>query len=167
MQIELKPCPFCGDTPKEIVDATRVLGVHRIVHRCAVIPPFLLEAGTPEAVAAQWNRRATEAAAQSDYERRILSALAEPAGEAEPSKWTIPGSSYAGSSTPPDASAIRGVHKFELGDRVTKIKGSKWTGHVVGFYSTALTPVGYAVESETETGSVQIYPEAALAGAKP
>lgn len=52
--------------------------------------------------------------------------------------------------------------KFQLGDRVTKIKGSSWTGRVVGFYSTALTPVGYAVESETETGSVQIYPQSAL-----
>jgi hypothetical protein len=59
------------------------------------------------------------------------------------------------------------VHKFRLGERVTKVKGSKWTGRVVGFYSTALTPVGYAVESETEIGSVQIYPEAALTGAKP
>ena len=57
------------------------------------------------------------------------------------------------------------MRKFNLGDRVTKIKGSKWTGKVVGFYSTALTPVGYCVESETETGSVQIYPEAALAKA--
>lgn len=52
--------------------------------------------------------------------------------------------------------------KFKLGDRVTKTKGSKWTGRVVGFYSTTLTAIGYAVESETETGSVQIYPEAAL-----
>lgn len=52
--------------------------------------------------------------------------------------------------------------KFTLGQRVTKTKGSKWTGRVVGFYSTTLTPIGYAVESETETGSVQIYPEAAL-----
>lgn len=52
--------------------------------------------------------------------------------------------------------------KFQLGDRVTKNKGSSWTGRVVGFYSTELTPVGYAIESETEKGSVQIYPEAAL-----
>lgn len=55
---ELKPCPFCGGTPKEIVDATRILGVHRIVHRCAVIPPVVLEAATPEGVSEQWNRRA-------------------------------------------------------------------------------------------------------------
>lgn len=52
--------------------------------------------------------------------------------------------------------------KWTLGTRVTKIKGSNWTGKVVGFYSTDLTPEGYAVESETERGSVQIYPRAAL-----
>jgi hypothetical protein len=56
-----------------------------------------------------------------------------------------------------------GDGEFKLGDRVTKTKGASWTGRVVGFYSTALTPVGYAVESENEPGSVQIYPEAALA----
>ena len=54
----LLPCPFCGETPKEIVDATRILGVYRIVHRCAVIPAFVLEAATPEKVAENWNRRA-------------------------------------------------------------------------------------------------------------
>jgi len=52
--------------------------------------------------------------------------------------------------------------KFCLGDRVTKTKGSSWTGKVVGFYATSLTPIGYAVESENERGSVQIYPESAL-----
>lgn len=52
---------------------------------------------------------------------------------------------------------------FSLGDRVTKTKGSSWTGRVVGFYSTELTPEGYAVESENEPGSVQIYPRSALA----
>lgn len=53
---------------------------------------------------------------------------------------------------------------FRLGDRVTKTKGSSWTGLVVGFYSTTLTPEGYAVESENERGSVQIYPVGALEG---
>lgn len=52
--------------------------------------------------------------------------------------------------------------KFKLGDLVTKTKGSSWTGHVVGSYTTKLTPIGYAVESINEPGSVQIYPEAAL-----
>ena len=51
---------------------------------------------------------------------------------------------------------------WRIGTRVRKIKGSRWQGRVVGYYSTELTPVGYAVESETETGSVQIYPAAAL-----
>lgn len=52
--------------------------------------------------------------------------------------------------------------KFRLNDRVTKVKGSCWTGHVVGYYSTSYTRKGYAVESENEPGSVQIYPEEAL-----
>lgn len=51
---------------------------------------------------------------------------------------------------------------FKLGDHVRKTKGSNWRGHVVGTYSTDLTPEGYAVESDTETGSVQIYPAHAL-----
>ncbi len=59
-------------------------------------------------------------------------------------------------------SEIHGARKFEKGERVTKISGSSWTGRVVGFYSTKLTPIGYCVESENEPGSVQIYPEAAI-----
>lgn len=55
-----------------------------------------------------------------------------------------------------------GIRKFALGDRVSKKSGANWNGRVVGFYSTALTTIGYAVESEREIGSVQIYPEAAL-----
>ena len=55
--------------------------------------------------------------------------------------------------------------RYRMGDRVTKTKGSSWTGRVVGFYSTSLTPEGYAVESENEPGSVQIYPVGALADA--
>jgi len=52
--------------------------------------------------------------------------------------------------------------KFKHGDRVKKKSGSQWQGEVVGFYSTTLTPEGYAVESETHAGSVQIYPVNAL-----
>ena len=52
--------------------------------------------------------------------------------------------------------------RWPLGTHVTKTKGSQWTGRVVGFYSTSLTPEGYAVESENEPGSVQIYPVGAL-----
>lgn len=52
--------------------------------------------------------------------------------------------------------------KFQMYDSVRKTKGSMWSGLVVGWYSTDLTPEGYAVESSTETGSVQIYPASAL-----
>lgn len=52
--------------------------------------------------------------------------------------------------------------KFKLGDYVWKKSGSQWAGHVVGTYSTKLTPEGYAVESIQHQGSVQIYPAAAL-----
>jgi len=51
---------------------------------------------------------------------------------------------------------------MKLGDRVRKKNGSSWQGVIVGSYSTALTPVGWCVESEREPGSVQIYPEKAL-----
>lgn len=52
--------------------------------------------------------------------------------------------------------------RFAIGDRVRKIKGSSWRGRVCGTYSTTLTPIGYAVESENEPGAVQIYPASAL-----
>jgi len=51
---------------------------------------------------------------------------------------------------------------FGLGDRVRKRSGAAWQGRIVGWYSTKLTPEGYAVESEAHAGSVQIYPVAAL-----
>lgn len=51
---------------------------------------------------------------------------------------------------------------FGLGDRVRKKSGAAWQGRVVGWYCTKLTPEGYAVESESHPGSVQIYPVAAL-----
>ena len=54
------------------------------------------------------------------------------------------------------------MNKFKRGDEVRKKSGSSWHGLVVGFYSTDLTPEGVAVESLTETGSVQIYPVKAL-----
>lgn len=56
--------------------------------------------------------------------------------------------------------------EWPLGLRVTKTKGSSWTGRIVGYYSTHLTPKGVAIESETETGSVQIYPITAIRALK-
>lgn len=63
---------------------------------------------------------------------------------------------------PADATPSMAERKFQRGDHVEKTSGSNWRGMVVGEYSTALTPEGYAVESATETGSVQIYPAKAL-----
>lgn len=51
---------------------------------------------------------------------------------------------------------------FKYGDPVRKKKGSSWRGYVVGWYSSSITPEGYAVESNNEPGSTQIYPAAAL-----
>jgi len=84
----------------------------------------------------------------ADYLARINDAIRALAPPAEPSR----------------DEAVRGL--FKIGDRVTKRSGSSWTGYVVGTYSTKLTPEGYAIESENEPGSVQIYPAAALAAAK-
>lgn len=56
----------------------------------------------------------------------------------------------------------RRVDKFKRGDLVKKKSGSEWQGTVCGWYSTELTPEGYAVESASHKGSVQIYPASAL-----
>jgi hypothetical protein len=87
---------------------------------------------------------------QADYEQRIMAALTTP-----------PQPVAALHAAPCEPVAVKA---FGLGDRVSKKSGSSWNGHVVGFYSTELTPIGYCVESEREPGSVQIYPEAALTG---
>lgn len=58
--------------------------------------------------------------------------------------------------------AACGVRAMNIGDRVRKKSGSEWQGRIVGTYRTALTPEGYAVESEAHPGSAQIYPATAL-----
>jgi hypothetical protein len=54
--------------------------------------------------------------------------------------------------------------KWPVGTKVRKHSGSWWEGEVVGFYSTAQTPHGYAVQLQEPGGNgpVQIYPEGAL-----
>ncbi|HAX40613.1 MAG TPA: hypothetical protein DCY10_07045 [Clostridiales bacterium] len=59
MTEKLLPCPVCGETPEGIVDATKVIGLYRITHRCKVWPAFSLEGSTPERVAERWNTRAS------------------------------------------------------------------------------------------------------------
>ena len=51
---------------------------------------------------------------------------------------------------------------FQLGDLVQKKGRASWRGRVVGWYRTDLTALGFAVESDFEPGSVQIYPQTAL-----
>lgn len=53
-------------------------------------------------------------------------------------------------------------HRWQLGDKVRKKRGSSWRGTVCGFYTTPHTPQGYCVDSAFEPGSVQVWPEAAL-----
>ena len=67
----------------------------------------------------------------------------------------------ADSLSPPTPKS-EGSEGFKLGDYVKKKSGSEWQGYIVGTYSTELTPYGYAVESSTHLGSVQIYPSTAL-----
>jgi Lar family restriction alleviation protein len=56
---ELKPCPFCGGLPEGPADATRILGIWRIVHRgCCALPGVSVERPTREAAVAAWNTRA-------------------------------------------------------------------------------------------------------------
>ena len=96
--------------------------------------------------------------------------LGEPLSGETPTAWiqnaAIDAATAWNRRSPPPAA---GEAKFQMDQRVRKTKGSSWQGRVVGFYSTKLTPIGYAIESEREPGSVQIYPENALepAGEKP
>lgn len=53
---ELKPCPFCGGKP-EIHDATRILGVWRLVHRCKVVGYMEIERTISDDAIAAWNHR--------------------------------------------------------------------------------------------------------------
>jgi hypothetical protein len=53
---------------------------------------------------------------------------------------------------------------FHIGDRVRKKlseNAGEWQGHIVGAYMTN-NGIGYAVRSEREKKSIQIYPESAL-----
>lgn len=58
----LKPCPFCGSAPEGPVDATRILGVWRIIHQgCCTLPNISIERYERDDLIAAWNRRAHEA----------------------------------------------------------------------------------------------------------
>lgn len=79
MSEALLPCPFCGGIPEGPVDATRTLGVWRLVHRgCCTTPNFSVEKPTPEAAIATWNRRTDlHLAAVAEAEARGMRRAAE------------------------------------------------------------------------------------------
>lgn len=87
---------------------------------------------------------------RSRYERECLAAAHRELGRVE------------GATAMPEP-----LGAWKLGTRLRKKSGSSWQGRVVGYYSTNLTPLGYAVESEREPGSVQIYPASALEALDP
>lgn len=54
---ELLPCPFCGVIPPEAIDATKILGCYRIVHRCKIMRVVEVESHSREIVVKRWNTR--------------------------------------------------------------------------------------------------------------
>ena len=65
----LLACPFCGEHPGEITDATRILGVFNIIHRCKVIGPIKIESTDRDCLVATWNTRAPAAKDKARIER--------------------------------------------------------------------------------------------------
>ena len=60
---DLRACPFCGKDCEPMIDATRILGLWRIVHRCSVIGPISLERSDAKRLADLWNTRSDLTAA--------------------------------------------------------------------------------------------------------
>jgi hypothetical protein len=92
----LEPCPFCGGVP-ETVDATRILGIWRIVHRCDVLGCVSVGREDIKDAAVEWNRRAAspDAARVATLERE-LAAMREAlddvewSGNRDGSTWICP-----------------------------------------------------------------------------
>lgn len=52
-----KPCPFCGRSNIEEVDATKTLGVWRLIHRCVVFGYMQIESSDKNRNSYKWNTR--------------------------------------------------------------------------------------------------------------
>ena len=65
----LLDCPFCGEHPGGITDATRILGVFHITHRCKVIGPIKVESIARDFLVSTWNTRAQAAKDKARIER--------------------------------------------------------------------------------------------------
>lgn len=57
-QIDLLPCPFCGEAVEAHDYTNKPVAAWVMIHRCKAIGPVKLESFTGEGLAAQWNRRA-------------------------------------------------------------------------------------------------------------
>lgn len=50
---------------------------------------------------------------------------------------------------------------FPLGTKVRKVSGPEWNGHVVGYYSSTLTPEGLVIECDVPGARHQVHVEPA------
>jgi len=114
-----------------------------------------------------WPQRACFQSALATGLLLELVAIAAPASAGQAERPASPSSGMNRSSREVSTAmagqfALPSSATFALGDRVRKKSGAAWQGRVVGWYCTSLTAEGYAVESGSHPGSVQIYPVAAL-----
>ena len=72
---------------------------------------------------------------------------------------TDPIAAETGDGWPPDAKFAR--HAWV---RVKPGRGPEWQGTVCGWYRAPMTPLGYAVLSDSHKGAVQLYAEGRLEG---
>lgn len=85
-----EPCPFCGGDGVSVTDATRILGVWNLIHRCPVVGAISLQGDSREKVVATWNTRALLASHGAQAERiasleagvRLIRATAQGDGHA-------------------------------------------------------------------------------------
>lgn len=171
--VESGPAPASDEqSPEQMLSREQIENIARKVHgECIRLPGATYQHAAEAAVMYTLERIARPA--QTEQQPLIFinpMVVDELEGRRKPSPggltwsrkacahWTFP--LYA---APVAQTAPQG--KFAMGDRVKKTSGSEWVGHICGTYSTALTPEGYAVESEAHAGSVQIYPDKALEAA--
>lgn len=65
---ELKPCPFCGETPS-LTKHFKLDGHYSMVHRCKVVGPIAFDFGRPDMHAKSWNTRTPDEEAAAELAR--------------------------------------------------------------------------------------------------
>ena len=166
---ELLPCPFCGGEAVITIDRGRdTVGIE--CRKCTAHMTPSWSMASEVWARRSWNTRVSQtlpAPGEVDF-RALLIEAGRNAGAyiddrvSDDFLKVIPEEVRLKIASLATVAAANDEGVFSIGDRVEKIKGSSWCGIIVGTYSTKLTPEGYAVESEREPGSVQIYPAAAI-----